>query len=1805
MALNFNVDPYYDDFDAAKNFHRILFKPGYAVQARELTQSQTILQDQISKFGNGIYNDGSKVSGANISFDTNIVTGKLTNAAADNIESFVGLYAVGATSKLVAKVIQVDINNYYIVTKPVNTSNSQAFASGETINFYNTKVDALSSLSTAVTPVYTYVAITETTTTKTGVSGTYLTNKLTGSNISTGSSVGDKVTIASMSNLTAVIIKIIDGDNMLISKNLTADLNTQNITIKTMASTAAMEISIDQGVWFTNGFFVRNDASSIVPEPLNLLPSAIIGFEVNENIIDSFNDSSLLDPAIAASNYQAPGADRYKISFSLVSRPYVSNQVIANLTTSKFIELVRVKNGVVENLNDTPIYSEISKFVAQGIYDQSGDFIVNPFKLVINDSLGNEPYFPASITAGKAYLNGRPVEHIAPVEYNVEKSRDTTSLADQLISTYYGNYVECKNIRGSFINFQTGTQVQLHNVAFGAANANTVIGSASVVNFDYDSGDLLNTVYKVFLSEVTLANNVFANVNSIIIPGAGNNYSSVTFSANTVSPTTINDPLYNDLLFPMPQVNLANVTNANYITRRYYSAPSFVNGVFTINTGGANEIFVGGSGALSSAERKLNYGLVVTSNSGSYTAGTFIPMDQANVSITVNNTGSPQATINIAGGFNGSATIFATISSVGAQIKNKTLNTNGYSLVSANTLNQTIELGYADIYQFKGVYELGNTISFTGAWSSGTTYSNTQAVIYSGKVYKSLTNSNSGNAPNTSLTNWTQLRNNSENYIFDNGQKDNMYDHGTITNISKVAKGNVVAVFDYFTHSGGLGYITLDSYPLNYALIPTFTSKKYGATYNLRDYLDFRPRRSDGIGTKTFDNFELPAPFEDVYTDYAYYLNRVDKIVLYPNGQFKTLRGISSYENPVPPADIPGALTLFKLDIPAYTFKKSDVVNTPTVLRRYTMKDIGLLDKRISNLEYYTSLSILENQVSGLDVTDANGENILFKNGFLVDGFTGSSVADVQNPDYAASIDKIGQLARPLFSSTVPDYTTDINQGTFKLTTGAENNKLFLSNNIVTFSYTETPLVFQNVASQIVSVNPFDVASFIGDAILTPTSDVWYDTQSKPIVNVTSQDQAAWIAAVNKTGNGSQWNDWELNWSGQSTDTIINESNSSDVTRDTLAIADVIASKGLQAAISGGPVQTSSTTKVISSDIVPIARSIPVKFTLRGMAPFTKIFTFINGSPVSRFVKTDNPAGIYKVDITNAGTGYADGNNQSIITVTGNSQIPAVLTANVSGGKIVAVTIQNPGFGYTTTPTIQVTGSNSSIAILTSNTTDISSGTPLYTDINGYASGTLTIPNDSIIKFPSGTLNLEWSDNRINPALSRTYAKASFYSRGTLDTVQTTVTSTRPPKVTPKPQKVEQVSQPPTVIYSSPAVVQNPASAGDSIILASVSMYNDGTNVDKFIIQLSNEFVSANPGTYSWAIESNSPNFQSILSKLSATSGSLTLASPSQIVSITTPHDPATLNFRITRAGYADWTGQLGINERASSTPRLDSPLTVCGYPETAIIKSIGQDTVGGITVTNLTGQAIQVSGVNISRPTLGSADLTPSTATVPAFGSAFFSFRVSSQVGSASFSFGFLATGYSGGYPVFTVQQIYQPDVAQPPVITLTTNTTSNTNTSIVTTNVGSVTVVSSNTTIDDVTTSNTSSNTSFTSSTGAVVDTEFTRVTGSTTVIGIVGSLVTSSSSQNGSAAVILEGVRDSLSDITNELNTAIGNLTSINDISDIVIDFSHTIWASTVLDAMNELKEELPVPMEYLGGFVQSGGWQRDELSDYEQN
>ena len=108
MALNLNVSPYYDDFDDTKNFNRVLFRPGYAVQARELTQLQTLLQSQIGKFGNHIFKSGSVVQGCEFKLDSERAFIKIADADVENdiLSTYIG-DTVSNTAGMTAVILDV------------------------------------------------------------------------------------------------------------------------------------------------------------------------------------------------------------------------------------------------------------------------------------------------------------------------------------------------------------------------------------------------------------------------------------------------------------------------------------------------------------------------------------------------------------------------------------------------------------------------------------------------------------------------------------------------------------------------------------------------------------------------------------------------------------------------------------------------------------------------------------------------------------------------------------------------------------------------------------------------------------------------------------------------------------------------------------------------------------------------------------------------------------------------------------------------------------------------------------------------------------------------------------------------------------------------------------------------------------------------------------------------------------------------------------------------------------------------------------------------------------------------------------------------------------------------------------------------------------------------------------------------------------------------------------------------------------------------------------------------------------------
>ena len=93
---------YKDDFTDSDNYHRILFNSGKALQARELTQSQTIIQKEIERFGANIFKQGGAVNGGNLTIDNkveyiNLANGELPSSPATLIGKYYkdSIYSAG------------------------------------------------------------------------------------------------------------------------------------------------------------------------------------------------------------------------------------------------------------------------------------------------------------------------------------------------------------------------------------------------------------------------------------------------------------------------------------------------------------------------------------------------------------------------------------------------------------------------------------------------------------------------------------------------------------------------------------------------------------------------------------------------------------------------------------------------------------------------------------------------------------------------------------------------------------------------------------------------------------------------------------------------------------------------------------------------------------------------------------------------------------------------------------------------------------------------------------------------------------------------------------------------------------------------------------------------------------------------------------------------------------------------------------------------------------------------------------------------------------------------------------------------------------------------------------------------------------------------------------------------------------------------------------------------------------------------------------------------------------------------------
>src|SRR5210317_802832 len=729
------------------------------------------------------------------------------------------------------------------------------------------------------------------------------------------------------------------------------------------------------------------------------------------------------------------------------------------------------------------------------------------------------------------------------------------------------------------------------------------------ISFTNDSGNTETKIVEAIISNTSLT------------------LSSVSAAASTKTVATrrrtlVQSPEKNVSIFKLSYENIKTLkTTANSgLTDTSYSARRQT----VINLSGGSETITAGTNEIFPSLDEGDYTVSVMTGSGSGVTGDVLSLTgnnhEGNPIFTLG--GSPigkQLTLDFGSNY-GSAKlkVMFTVnkSSTAANSKTKTLNedqTTDVTTLAAVTKQGGISLGKADIYKLNAVY-------MSADFSTDATSSDTDIT---------------------------------SRFELDNGQRDNFYDIGRIKLKSGelTPTGRILIDFDYFTHGTG-DYFDVDSYSgaVDYENIPNYTSDTTGKLFELRDSLDFRPRvgtsstiNSGGQDRKwqTIDSsLDTEAStvnvvkFESsVTTDHEFYLQRVDKIFIDKEGNFKVLKGASAL-NPEIPGILDNAMHLYTLFIPAYTLDIADVGIEAVDNRRYTMRDIGRLEKRIENVEYYTQLSLLESAAQSLQIQDADGFD-RFKNGFIVDNFAGHGIGDAGNLDYKVSMDYAKGEMRPTFHEDAIQLIERDDDGTAIVAADRTAANYAKTGDLITLPYTETTLIDQPYASKTVNVNPFGIFTWIGSIALTPTNDEWKETERAPEL-VINNDDGSWDTLVKQSGNpnlqsvelGTVWNEWQNHWTG------VSSSNSTErfeqrgghgwrvMQRDiqTTRRTGTRTRTGIRQVLVPKTVTQNIGDRIISVAFVPFIRSRTISFSATRLKPNTRVYPFFDSDDVSTYV---------------------------------------------------------------------------------------------------------------------------------------------------------------------------------------------------------------------------------------------------------------------------------------------------------------------------------------------------------------------------------------------------------------------------------------------------------------------------------------------------------------------------------------------------------------------------------------------------------
>jgi len=1099
---SFSQSPYFDDFDSSKGFLKVLFKPGVSVQTRELNQLQSILQNQIANLSGNLFDNGTVITGGKISFDNASNYVKLDdsyNSVNFVYSSFSNRYVYGLTTGIVAKIyngFNSDSTNpatLYLTYLSSGSSNEKTFAAEEVLQLVTTiNVSGISGTFTANETITGALS---------GATAKLIfteNNEFSIIYTGVGAFTANETLIGATSSANAIFVSGETTNKYCKIKSTSSTTNPVGL-----GSTAYLAA----GVYFIDGYFVNSEAQNIIVSEYSTTPSVKIGFNKVTTIVDSNDDSSLLDNANGSPNENAPGADRYVMDLELTSYGLYTD------VSDNFIEIMRVSSGVVtSNKSSSTTYAALTDTLARRTYDESGNYTVNPFKLDVREFLNedsnngvyeetdfafttqdealiaaadvfemttatshlyNYKYYPYSthadylaacrarlaigIEPGKAYVLGYEIKNVGKFYMPLLKARDTFD--DNNTTTYVdiGNYALVTNVY-SLPNINNYITVDLRDAVTGTRGtlAGNSIGSAKVKMISYNSGTLgaTSSQYKLYLFDISMntGKSFSDDVKQLGVAGI--------FTADLVL-TSAKAVLYNvdksSLIFELPNNTIKSLTDVSYNFVERFTGTTGSTGSIVI-TAPTNTKFI--------AYDAVSYSLAISGNLIDLTGK-------------VSLSGSPVgSTITIASGVNSTAyVLIATLYRSVANKKSKVL-VEDFNLAISSP-SSSIVLTKADIYQIKGIYE-------------------------------SASSSVDATTSDTNIT---------SHYILDDGQRDSYYGIGKLTLKAaySVPTGRILIVFDYFTHSSG-DYFIADSYSgvIDYENIPTFTS---GSTsYSLRDCLDLRPRVDEPTGT-TFTSGTLPfilQPASTFMADITYYLPRADRLYVDYKGNFKIKLGTSSMDPQVPNED-QNSMTLYTLSLDAYTDSVDNVSRSYVDNRRYTMKDIGTLASRIDSLEDWVTMTQLENATSGTSITDSSGVE-RYKSGFITDNFGDHSIGNVYDLGYKCSVDSSSNTLRPSFKQN----NISFEQSAVTTSIVEVNNKYYLP-------YTHTSYMSNLINTSYDTVNTNALTNWIGNITVAPSVNNNYDSTSSTLNTSTTTGYEDILAGLTNTRYGS----WITNWLGE------------------------------------------------------------------------------------------------------------------------------------------------------------------------------------------------------------------------------------------------------------------------------------------------------------------------------------------------------------------------------------------------------------------------------------------------------------------------------------------------------------------------------------------------------------------------------------------------------------------------------------------------------------------------------------------------